>query len=147
MLYTSIEINEHFWHKWRHLSCDMTSSIIPSLSILNIWWCGGLTALKLSSVRKRNVNPSNDSGYPDVWEKLSFVRPARDIRSKKIVTRSNASSYPFKTIVSRATVPNHSLLLPEPFATNLSKTVSSNNSSKPCLPLSHEFSHGTFSAE
>ena len=34
----SIRINEHFWHKWRHLSCDMTLPNIPSLSILNIWW-------------------------------------------------------------------------------------------------------------
>ena len=34
-----------FLHKWRHVSCIMTSSIIPSLSILNIWRCGGLTTL------------------------------------------------------------------------------------------------------
>ena len=34
-----------FLHKWRHVSCIMTSSIIPSLSILNIWRCRGLTAL------------------------------------------------------------------------------------------------------
>ena len=34
-----------FLHKWRHIPCDMTSSIIPSQSILNIWRRGGLTAL------------------------------------------------------------------------------------------------------
>ena len=38
---TSLGImDEYFWHKWRHWSCDMTSSIIASLSILNIWWRG-----------------------------------------------------------------------------------------------------------
>ena len=37
----SIGINKHFWNKWCHLSCDMMSSIIPYLSFLNIWWCGG----------------------------------------------------------------------------------------------------------
>ena len=41
MLYTSIRVNEHFWHKLRHLSCYMTSSIFPSLSILNIYDVGG----------------------------------------------------------------------------------------------------------
>ena len=34
-----------FVHKWRHVSYIMMSSIMTSLSILNIWWCGGLTAL------------------------------------------------------------------------------------------------------
>ena len=29
-------VNEYFLHKGRHLSCDMTSSIITSLSILNL---------------------------------------------------------------------------------------------------------------
>ena len=37
----SIGINKHFWNKWRHLSRDMMSCIIPYLSFLNIWWCGG----------------------------------------------------------------------------------------------------------
>ena len=40
-IYLSIGINKHFLHKWLHLSCDMTSSIIFSLSVLNIWCCGG----------------------------------------------------------------------------------------------------------
>jgi len=31
-----------FGIKWRHLSCDMTSYIIPSLFLLNIWWSGGV---------------------------------------------------------------------------------------------------------
>ena len=35
-----------FLHKWRHVPCVMTSSNIPSLSILNIWTLVGLTALK-----------------------------------------------------------------------------------------------------
>ena len=35
-----------FLHKWRHVPCVMTSSNIPSLSFLNIWTLGGLTALK-----------------------------------------------------------------------------------------------------
>ena len=30
-----------FLHKWRHIACVMTSSIILSLSVLNIWRCGG----------------------------------------------------------------------------------------------------------
>ena len=49
-----------------------------------------------------------------VREKVSSVRTARAIRSKKMssvqtsgVIRSNGSSYPLKTIVSRAIVPNH----------------------------------------
>ena len=35
-----------FSQKWRHVSCIMTSSIIHSPSILNIWRHGGLTALE-----------------------------------------------------------------------------------------------------
>ena len=38
-----------FVQKWRHVSCIMTSSIILPLSILNIWRCGGLTALTQSA--------------------------------------------------------------------------------------------------
>ena len=30
-------VNEYFLNKWRHIPCDMRSSITPSLSILNIW--------------------------------------------------------------------------------------------------------------
>ena len=43
-LYTSIRDKEYFLLKWRHVPCDMTSStcIIPSLSILKIWRCGGV---------------------------------------------------------------------------------------------------------
>ena len=33
------------FHKWHHVPCIMTSSIIPSSSILNIWRRVGLTAL------------------------------------------------------------------------------------------------------
>ena len=40
-IYVSIGINKHFWSKWCHLSCSMTSSIIPYLSVINIWWCRG----------------------------------------------------------------------------------------------------------
>ena len=29
--------HKYFLHKWHHTLCNMTSSIIPSLSILNIW--------------------------------------------------------------------------------------------------------------
>ena len=35
-----------FLHKWCHVPCVMTSSNMTSLSILNIWTLGGLTALK-----------------------------------------------------------------------------------------------------
>ena len=49
-----------------------------------------------------------------VREKVSSVRTARAIRSKKMssvqtprVIRSNGSRYPLKTIVSRVTIPNH----------------------------------------
>ena len=37
---------EFFPKKWRHVPCIMTSSIIHSPSILNIWRHGGLTALE-----------------------------------------------------------------------------------------------------
>ena len=39
----TIGVNKHFLHKWHHVSCIITSSIIPSLSILNIdkLWGGG----------------------------------------------------------------------------------------------------------
>ena len=56
VLYTSIGISEHFWHKWGHLSCDMTSSIISPLSILNIWW-RGCWQLKVNS---QSLPPSPD---------------------------------------------------------------------------------------
>ena len=55
MAHTSIRINEHFWHKWRHLSWDMTSSMISSLSVLNIWWCGELTALLLNHLPSQKI--------------------------------------------------------------------------------------------
>ena len=74
------------------------------------------------SVRKRIVIPSNDSGYPGVREKLSSFRTTRGYPLEIIVFLSNGSGYPFekivirlngstsyplKTIVSPATVPNH----------------------------------------
>ena len=34
-----------FFFKWLHVPCILISSIVPSLSILNIWKHGGLTAL------------------------------------------------------------------------------------------------------
>ena len=74
------------------------------------------------SVRKRNAIPSNDSGYP----------------FQKIVSHSISSSFPFKTIVSRATVQNHF------HPTNLSENVRLNNSSTRCLPSPHEFSRYIF---
>ena len=37
-----------FLHKLHHMPCEMTSSFVPSPSVLNIWRCGGLTALDLS---------------------------------------------------------------------------------------------------
>ena len=55
-------------------------------------------------------------------KKLSSVRKARVIHSKEYVIRSNGSSSLFKTIISRATVPNH--FQPSHFARNLPKNVS-----------------------
>ena len=34
-----------FLHKWHHVPCVISSSIIPSISTLNIWKCWGLIAL------------------------------------------------------------------------------------------------------
>ena len=73
-----------------------------------------------------------------VREKLSFLRTTQAIHWKKL---SSVRTAPFETIVSRAIVPNRS---PEPFATNLSRDVSLNNSSKSCLLSSHEFSRYIF---
>ena len=42
----------YFFHKWCHQQCMMTSSFIPSLSILNIWRCGGLTALWSAQIKE-----------------------------------------------------------------------------------------------
>ena len=86
------------------------------------------------------------------------------IHLRKIVIRSNGWSYPFEKIVIRRSNDSGYLLeknvIPskaaryyskplsrEPFATNLSKTVSLNglrNSSKRCLPSPHEFSRYIF---
>ena len=41
----------YFFHKWCHQQCIMTSSFIRSLSILNIWRCGGLTALWRAQIK------------------------------------------------------------------------------------------------
>ena len=76
---------------------------------------------------------------------------AQTIHSKKIVICSNSLDYmikenchlfeqlmlAFKTILLSATL---LLQITEPFAMNLSKTVSLNDSSKHCLPSPHEFS-------
>ena len=83
---------------------------------------------------------------------------AQAIHSKKIVICSNSLDYMIEEnchlferlvlciqnniIVSHTIVPNH--LHPEPFAMNLSKTVRLNDSSKRCLPSSHEFSQYIF---
>ena len=68
---------------------------------------------------KKNGTRSNYSGYPlettvvrskglgYLFKNLSSVRTTGAIRSRKIVIRSNGSRYPFQTIVSRATDPNH----------------------------------------
>ena len=48
--FVTIWVNEYFLHKWCHVPCIMTSSIIPFPSILNIWRCGGFTALPLYQV-------------------------------------------------------------------------------------------------
>ena len=39
--FLAIRVNEYLLYKWCHLLCVMTSSVIPSLSILNIWRCWG----------------------------------------------------------------------------------------------------------
>ena len=65
MLYTSIRINEHFWHKWRHLSCDITSvSFLPcQFSILDdvkgwqSWRVLTVTRLKLLAVKWATATP------------------------------------------------------------------------------------------
>ena len=74
MPHTSIGVNEHFWHKWHHLSCDMTSSIISSLSVLNIWWCRGLTALLLGKWGLKITCPARKSTRPILME-WTFFNP------------------------------------------------------------------------
>ena len=97
---------------------------------------------------------SNGSSYPfekemsflqllrlSVRTKLLSVRKARrqNIRSKKIVIYSNRSSYPFKTIVRRASVPKHF------HPSRLRRTCQKiSKSCKRCLPSPHEFSRYIF---
>ena len=109
------------------------------------------------SVRKRIVIPSNDLGYPGVREKLSSVRTTRAIRWKKLSSFRTARAirsknrHPFERL-NELSIKNNCqprycskpLLLPKPFATNLSKNVSSNNSSKRCLSSPHKFSRYIF---
>ena len=79
---------------------------------------------------------------------LVSVPTTRTISSRKIVIPSNDSGYSLEKIVIRSKQSSAALLFqitsPEPFATNLSKDVSLNNSSKRCLLWSHEFSRYIF---
>ena len=43
--FVMIRVKEHFLHTRRHVPCVMTSSVIPSLSIFNIWRRGGFRQL------------------------------------------------------------------------------------------------------
>ena len=52
IIFKTIGMNECFLHKLRHVPCIVTSSIIPSLSTLNICKCWGLTALRCITVQK-----------------------------------------------------------------------------------------------
>ena len=93
MLSTLIGINVHFWHKWRHLLCNMTSSIISSLSILNIWWHGGLTALFRGSCSSqllinRVVSCTCDLSFvPTRVEMATWTKHDKDIDSPILVPR------------------------------------------------------------
>ena len=93
MLLTLIGINVHFWHTWRHLLCNMTSSIISSLSILNIWWRGGLTALFKGSCSSqllinRVVSCTCDLSFvPTRVEMATWTKHDKDIDSPILVPR------------------------------------------------------------
>ena len=94
MLSTLIGINMHFWHKWRHLLCNMTLSIISSLSILNIWWRGGgLTALFRRSCSSqllinRVVSCTCDLSFvPTRVEMETWTKHDKDIDSPTLVPR------------------------------------------------------------
>ena len=52
-------------HKWRHIPFDMTSSIIASLSILNIWRRGRLTALDDDVVDDDGDDDDDDDNSDD----------------------------------------------------------------------------------
>ena len=72
-----------FFNKWRHVSCIMTSSIIPSLSILNIWRCGGLTALvvfQISSFCKRKTCTQGDK---EVSLQLTYCKAVANMHKHK----------------------------------------------------------------
>ena len=81
------------WHKWRHLLCDMMSSIISSLSILNIWWRGGLTALFRRSCSSqllinRVVSCTCDLSFvPTRVEMETWTKHDKDIDSPTLVPR------------------------------------------------------------
>ena len=50
LIFKMIGVKECFLHKWHHVPCIMTSSIVLSLSTLNICKCWGLAALPSLSV-------------------------------------------------------------------------------------------------
>ena len=56
--FVTIWVNDYFLHKWCHVPCIMTSSIIPFPSILNFWRCATIpSALPLDLCS--NCYPSN----------------------------------------------------------------------------------------
>ena len=62
-----------FFHKWRHVLCIMTSSVIPSPLILNIWRHGGLTALSSAIGLTDQTRESDDRLPPElvIWEHVA----------------------------------------------------------------------------
>ena len=118
------------------------SSVRAALAIHSKENCHPFERLRLSGRSRKIVIRSNDSGY----------------LLEKIVILSNGSGYPFEKNrhpferLDELSVKNNCqprycskpLLLPKPFATNESKNVSSNNSSKRCLPSPHKFSRYIF---
>ena len=51
--FVAIGVNRYFLHKWHHAPCVMTSSIIPLLSILNIWSRGGVDSNEDEFIRSQ----------------------------------------------------------------------------------------------
>ena len=111
-----------------------TSFEITADSCKRVFQRFDIRSLRLSF--EKNFHPFERLG------KLSSFRTARVIRLKKIVIRSNGSSYPFKTIVTFATVPKH--FHPSHLRRTYQKNLSLNNSYKRCLPSPHEFSRYIF---
>ena len=68
-----------FFHKWHHVPCIMTSFIIPSPSILNIWRRVGLTA-RISYLRNEKYSPRywNQSSVTKTWFVVSLVSQTQD---------------------------------------------------------------------